>query len=89
MCVLSQKYADESRLNFQDVLSTVAYTSITDTKASKSCLTTHTCDVHGIVPDRIFSGKKTLHYMQFGFPNCGFPDMLQRSWELFIVEQQL
>lgn len=89
MYALSQKYADENRLKFQDVLSAVAYTSITDTKASKSCLTSHSCNVHGVVRDRILSGKKTLHCMQFGFPNSGFPDMLQWSWELFIVEQQL
>jgi hypothetical protein len=73
----------------QDVLSTVAYTSITDTKASEPCLTSHTCNVHGLVPGRILSGKKTLYYMQFGVPCCGFPDMLQWSWELFTVEQQL
>jgi hypothetical protein len=75
MCV-SPKYADRGRLKLQDVLSTVAYTSITDTKASESCLTSHTCNVHGLVPDRILSGKKTLYYMQFGVSCCCFPDML-------------
>jgi hypothetical protein len=89
MCVLSQQHAYESRLKYQDVLSPVADTSITDTKASKSCLTSHTCNVHGVICDWVLSGKKTLHCMQFGFPNSGFPDMLQWSWELFIVEQQL
>jgi hypothetical protein len=63
MCVLSQKYADESSVRFEDVLSTVAYTSITDTEASESCFATHTCNVHGLVPDRILSRKKALYYM--------------------------
>jgi hypothetical protein len=89
MCVLLQKYADKGRLELQDVLSTVAYTSITNTKASESCLTSHTRHVYGLVPDRILPGKKTLYYMQFGVPYCGIPDMLQWRWELFTVEQQL
>lgn len=84
-----RKCAENNRLTFQYVLSAVADTSITDTKASESCLTSHTCDVHGLVPDRILSGKKTLYYLQFGVPCCSFLDMLQWSWQLFIVEQQL
>jgi hypothetical protein len=63
MCVLLQKYADESCLRFEDVLSTVAYTSITDTEASESGPATHTCNVHGLVPDRILPRKKALYYM--------------------------
>jgi hypothetical protein len=63
MCILSEKYADDSRLRFEDVLSTVAYTSITDTEASESCPAAHPRNVHGLVPNRILSRKKALYYM--------------------------
>lgn len=59
------------------VLPAVAYSCFANAETLKSSTCTNTCDVHGIIFDRVFLGEKTMHHMQLSvFSNC-IPNLLQ------------
>lgn len=52
------------------VLSTMVDPCFTHTKTCEPCASPDSCDVHDSLLDRIFSRKKTLHYLQRSVSSC-------------------
>ena len=65
-CKLSK--ANFFRLNSQDVLFTMAYSSLVDTQATKSSLALRPRHVHVLLFGLIFPGEETLHHLLPSFP---------------------
>jgi len=64
-------------------------TSVTNTKTTESCTIADACHVHGSILDWILFGTEAVHHMQHSVLSSCVPDMLQRVWQLYILQQQL
>jgi len=82
-CKLSK--ANFFRLNSQDVLFTMAYSSLVDTQATKSSLALRPRHVHVLLFGLIFPGEETLHHLLPSFPLRVIFHLLQLSRKLRIL----
>ena len=71
----------------QNVLSTVVNTRVAHTKTSESGAATDARNVHRPLSHWFFPWTQAMHHLQHCFSRCCLSHMLQRHWQLPLLEQ--
>lgn len=67
----------------------MADTRLAHTETFESCPVADPRHVHGAVPHWFLFGEEAVHHLQHSVSGGRVPDLLQRVWQLYILQQQL